>query len=788
MISPRWIKVIRDIWSNKSRTILVILSIAIGVFAFGGLFTGRSLIVNNLDRDFLATNPSDIDMSFGKIDDLLIHWMERQPYVTNVQTFTTRSAEFVINGEISNAQLIAYEDYENIRMNTFEYESGLYPPERNEMILERSFLDDLGVQVGQTVTLRTANDKLHQLQIVGTVHSLHLPPGSISVPVYVTERTLFGMGLSVDKNNMEITVQKNDAPPPAEIASTLRDDLTDLGVMVGSITVNNNAGFWAKDILAGVIAVLVVIGLASLMLSAFLVVNTISGIMAQQRKQIGIMKIIGADRMQIIVIYLVMVTILGLIAFAIALPSSVILARELVTFFAGFLNFNVPPIEIPLEIALIELAVAILVPVLSALMPILSGTSVTAAETISDHNVISSNNPLDVLLAKLSGFSRPVLLMVRNTFRQKIRLAVTIFTLIFAGTTFISIMNVRNGLLADVNELLRMALFDIQITFTQPYNVDGLERRILEYPNIVGIESWSGTSVTIERPDRSKSETVSLIGTYSDTIFAEPKIREGQWLPPYSPLDRRSVVVSDAVLEKEPWLGIGDTITLQMGFEEEDWTIIGILDEDNESIYSYYESVSRFTNTVNKTADVRLDMDPSIDPSQFVIVADDLTKYLEERGFEVGRTVLLADIIVTITNGFDSLVYMLLGMAVLIAIVAGLGLAGTMSLNVLERTREIGVMRAVGAGNMSIRLMFVGEGVLIGLLSFIVALPLSIAGTIGFSNLLGIVLFDDPLTIIMTPIGIFVWLAIVLSVSTVASIAPANRASQISIREAISYE
>ena len=162
--------------------------------------------------------------------------------------------------------------------------------------------------------------------------------------------------------------------------------------------------------------------------------------------------------------------------------------------------------------------------------------------------------------------------------------------------------------------------------------------------------------------------------------------------------------------------------------------------------------------------------------------------YLEDRNIDIASTTLQVDIVEGVTGGFNVLVYLLLGMAVLIAVVAGLGLTGTMSLNVMERTREIGVMRAVGAGNNAIRLMFVGEGVLIGVLSTILALPISYPGTVVFANVLGDVIFGNPLTVIVAPLGIFVWFGIVLLVSSAASVAPANRASQISIREAIAYE
>lgn len=805
LLSPRWRKVLRDLWSNKSRSILVIMSISIGVFAFGGLFTARTLITASLEVDFEASNPSDIDLTLSDIDDLLVQYVARQPYVTGVQTYTTRTVDIMVEveneqGEKTNVanitQLIAFEHLDDIQLNQVSYEAGADTLGRNEIILERSFLDDLGVNIGDTLTVRTFDDKYLDLRLVGTVHSLAIQPSTITLPAWVAPRTLFDMGLSTEENQMELTVVRQtdpnafNVPPLKDIATAIREDLGENGVNVLSMTVNEDGAFWATDILGAVILVLVSIGMVSLFLSGFLVINTIQGIMAAQKKQIGIMKIIGADRTQIITIYLVMVAIFGLIAFVIAIPISMLLAEGILSFFGNFLNYNTPEIYIPTNILIIEFAVAILVPVLSALVPILNGTALTPAEAISDTVSASGTNFFDNLLIKLGGLSRPLLIAIRNTFRKKTRLAITLFTLTFAGTVFISMLNVRNGLLANVDELLNMAQFDISVTLGQRYSYDALERR-LESPIITDIEGWINTSVVRERPNFTDSPNYTLIGMYPDSPFVKPNMEQGQWLPPYSLEHRYNVVIPSSMLEDEPDLVVGGTIRFKTGGREQDWTIVGILETNAQAttdLYAYYDSVARFNNTPDVVNSVLINIDDTIPSSDLRAISDDLTDYLEDRNFIVANIFLTNDIVEQITTGFESLVTMLLGMAVLVAIVAGLGLTGTMSLNVLERTREIGVMRAVGAGSMVIRLIFVGEGVMIGLISFMIALPLSIVGTFAFSTMIGTALFGNSLPIIFTPAGVFVWLGIVLSVSSLASITPANRASQISIREAISYE
>jgi putative ABC transport system permease protein len=79
-----------------------------------------------------------------------------------------------------------------------------------------------------------------------------------------------------------------------------------------------------------------------------------------------------------------------------------------------------------------------------------------------------------------------------------------------------------------------------------------------------------------------------------------------------------------------------------------------------------------------------------------------------------------------ILNNFDIIIKMLAAMAVIIALVGSIALSGVLSLNVRERTREIGVMRAIGASSRSIARLFISEGLVLGLLSRLIALPLSL--------------------------------------------------------------
>ena len=130
---------------------------------------------------------------------------------------------------------------------------------------------------------------------------------------------------------------------------------------------------------------------------------------------------------------------------------------------------------------------------------------------------------------------------------------------------------------------------------------------------------------------------------------------------------------------------------------------------------------------------------------------------------------------------------MLLALAVIVAGVGGISLMGALSIGVVERTREIGVMRAIGARSRTIMGMFVMEGILQGLLSWLLAVPLSFALARLLANALGQVMFDANLDYQYDYMAVLIWLVIILVISALASIVPARNATRISVHESLAY-
>jgi putative ABC transport system permease protein len=124
----------------------------------------------------------------------------------------------------------------------------------------------------------------------------------------------------------------------------------------------------------------------------------------------------------------------------------------------------------------------------------------------------------------------------------------------------------------------------------------------------------------------------------------------------------------------------------------------------------------------------------------------------------------------------------------LIAVVGGLGMTSTMSINVFERTREIGVMRAIGASNGAILRLVVVEGMIIGVISWIFGTVLAVPIAIALDYVVGISILQSPLKYVFSLDGFLIWLALVIVISGLACTLPARNAVRLTVREVLAYE
>jgi putative ABC transport system permease protein len=802
MLRARWYKVINDLFGNKTRTLLIVLSMAVGLFALGIILSARVILSDGLAESFAAINPSSGTVQTAELfDEDFIESVRSMKDVQEVDARRSISARVqTASGEWKNITIFVIANYDDIRVNKVTSQSGAWPPPEREILIERAALSVIDAQIGDVVLVRFPNDVERRIRIAGTAYDpAQLPAQIDGTPYgYITFDTLKWFGESYGFNELHVlATNAEDKTWAQQVVNRVKDKSEKSGYTIPLSMIAEPGQLPMNDVLQGILLLMGLLGVLSLFLSIFLVINTVSALLTQQKRQIGVMKAVGGSTLQILGMYLVMVLAYGVMALLIAIPLGTVGARELSGALAGFFNFEIHSMEVPPQTFLIQVAIGLILPVLASLVPFLSSLRISAAEAMSVYSISKGRfgrNWIDLLLSGSNlwftrDFSiRSILLSVRNTFRNKGRLTLTLITLTLGSATFISVFNIRASLSSTVEDMIKWFNCDTMLTLDRAYRADKVQLEALNVPGVTKTDVWIHLPTRLVRSDESESGMIYMFAptVHPDSLIVSPTIAEGRWL---AEEDDNAVVVPSAFLQDEPELHLGGDIVLKIYGKERTFKIVGtyIGMAFLPVVYANYDYMTMIANRVGEADALMVSMQ-----AHDVAFVDSTTRLLEDRFENVGVRVSMVSTInkerTEAEASFDAIVALLFVMAILLALVGGLGLMGTMSINVLERTREIGVLRAIGAPNRGVASVFILEGVVIGVMSWAMGAVVAIPMSQGLNQALGQAVMGVPLTYSYSLSGMWIWLGVVILLSMVASFIPARTASRLTVREVLAYE
>lgn len=797
MLSPRWKKVLGDLIGNPTRTFLVVLSIFVGVFAVGMILSSQEILKRELRANYLATKPAHATISTpgeDSFDDDLVNVIRGMREVEDAEARRSLRVRARIGPrQWQDVELVAIPDYADMRVNLIGSMQGDWPPQDKHVLIERSGLNSLRAGMGDTVTFELADGTLRAMPITGITHDLSRAPTVFSGVVvgFVTMDTMEWLGESRDYNQVSILVAGGGADQEDNrvVADQVYDKIQKSGRDPFFPEVPEPGQHPINFLIDGLVLIMGALGVLSVFLSGFLVTNTISALLTQQTRYIGIMKAVGARGSQIIGMYLVLVMGFGLIALTLAIPLAQVGARAFTSFIAGQFNFDLANFGVPTYVYGIQAVVSLLIPIVAALVPVLGGTRISVREAISSQSGPGNfgSSALDRLMQRIRFLSRPLLLSLRNTFRRKARVLLTLLTLTLGGAIFISVFSVQESLRLTVDDVFnRLYNFDVGIGFDRSHRTDYLVNEALNVEGVAEVESRIQSSVRMLYPDDTESDGILLEAVLPDTATIQPRLAQGRWLLLD---DENAIVLSSGVLKNDPDIQVGDEIVLKIQGRETTWQVVGIMPTigDARDAYVSYDYYTQVARQAGRTDGLWIQTDRR-DPVLQQAVAQTLEEHFKSLGLNVVFNQTGSAMRDQINSQFGGIVASLAVMAVLIAVVGGLGLAGTMSLNVLERTREIGVMRAIGASNGSVLQIVMVEGVLLGLISWALGAALALPISKLLSDAVGITFFNFALEFRFSTNGLLMWLAISLVLAVVASVLPAWNASRLTIRDVLAYE
>ncbi len=777
MASVRWRKLARDLRVAWGRIVVMQLALAVALAGVGLALGARAVLGREIPASYLATRPADATLELaGPVDAALVAAVRARPEVADADSRQMIRARVKLREADPWQTLVLFvaEDLERMRLGTIRPDSGAWPPPTGTIVVERTALSVMGLGRGaDSVILQTPHAAAHAIRVAGTVHDAGQAPNwqEHRGCAYATLATLAALGEPPVLH--ELLVQFREAETTAGVersAGELADWLRSRGHEVHELRVPTLRQHPHQGLMNAVQIVLLVFSLLLFGLSSIVVATMLSAILARQTREIGVMKALGATTWQLAGMYLAFVVGLSVIALVLAIPLASAGAHGMIGSVGRMMNLAIVDPEIPIWVFGVLAGLGLGVPIATAAVPILRATRLTVRQSLAYHGARSDF--ASPMLARL-----PIAL--RNALRRPARLALTMTLLGIGGTLVITASNVQRGLGRISSQLEVGRRYDIEIRLHESVpaaRLDGLAA----IAGVRALETWAASPAALG--ERAIVHTYPAGGHGSFNLVAAPPggsmlveypVLAGRWLEPG---DLDAVVIGGNAGAR-----LGERVTITLDGAATTWTVVGIVEEIGSG--SAFVTAAAFRRVTGETgvAMLRIATTARSAGERAPIIAE-LERALAARGIAVQYAMPAPDLRSIIDDHILMVVRAVIVMAGLLAFVGLLGLASATAINVAERTRELGIMKTIGATDLRILWIVVGEAVAVGAASSLIAavLALPLTAIVGAHITL---IAAPPFTISCT--ALVGWPVVVVVGSALACLLPARRAARLSVAAAL---
>lgn len=785
----RWIKLLRDLRAEAGRNLIMLTAIGVALFGVMVMLGAYAVVTREVRVNYLSTNPASASIDV-EVTPRLLDLARNFPGIADAEPRSVVEARVEVNGAWMRMLVFVVDDFATMRLNNFTPVSGAWPPPKGTMLIERMAQDVIGATEGDPLTLKVGSNAPASITVSGFVHDTTLAPAwqEQSGYGYMTMETFAQLGEPSVFEELRILVEGTPTQAAidakaVELAKALEAD----GADVHEIKAPPVGQHPHQGQIAISLAMFLSLAVLSLVLAAILVAAVLAASLARQSREIGIMKAVGARSGQIAMMYVAALAVLGAAAALVSIPFAAPAAVGLATLMGDTMNFTITSGAIPLWVYAVVIAAALVMPTVAGLPSIVRASRVTVSQALSASAQIPapSSGPIARALSALAGGGITLRLAIRNTLRRRGRVLLSVALLATGGALFVSALSVRDGWRAVAATALTDRHYDIELRLAEPVADDRLIAAVAGSGAVQRYEIWGsepasiassdGFAVMRTYPDRGHG-SFSIMGAPDDTSLVTYPIVDGRWLRP-DDTDAIVLTLQSYTAERK----VGDRISIAIDGRPHEFIIVGIVREvGGGGAYVTRAELDRITGGHSGQM-LRVKFDPDLTR---VGALSTFETSLAEAGVGVERAFGIETLYEALVGHVEVPVSMLVSAAVLLAVIGGLGLASMMTIAVVERTREIGVMKAIGAVPGTVVRMIVAEGLFVAGLSWIVAIIASLPFIYGIGRL-GASIFGMPLPFILSLQAALIWLGLVVAISLIASTIPAFRASRLVVREAL---
>ncbi|MBN1201894.1 MAG: ABC transporter permease [Anaerolineae bacterium] len=815
MFRTRMKKIVRDISSRKGRTALVAVSILIGVFGVTTLVSMGDLLVSQLNEDLDEDKIAMMHVYVIALGEQLsqednqvfIDRLSVIPGVTQVEGQAIYPMDWRPAGEneFEQGTIIAFhEGFEGATLEPISrVVEGRFPVGgQHELAVEKRFANEHGVDLGDTLVFRGAEDV--EWQVVGIVFhpyravSPHVtdvtnptsPPETHIYATYEDAQAIVGFsGLSsFYARYTDIEAARADLNNFVEVIATETPYITAFNLMDDPAENNLVRGMHQ------ITDALNVLGVVSMVVSAFLLVNVINTIVIEQKQQIGVLKSLGASRLDVLFMYTGMAFVYGVLGTVVGVILAIPVASAMAQGIAPLSGTYIEGTRISTSGIITGIVLGLLVPVLAALIPVLNGTRVTILDAITDMGITA--NWGNTRLSQFVG-SWPVPISIRqalsNIIQKRGRLVLTGLTLMLAFAAYMGVTAAFSSMDSTIRDMFETFDYEIQMSMQEVEDFEAVSQLILD--NIDAVTRISpGYVVSIELEGYEAPETpysggpgqIQAIGLDPGAGFVNFRLASGTG---WEDDPTRKGVILNRSLATNIDKTTGDEVTVTVGGQTYQYEVLGIDEWPFDAIFFEWSELAAIAGYTNEAGQpnpgaVYIDLAGKQDADAVAEVIEELKQLAAAHNIQAiyANQPQNEEDILQLASSFGMMFNMT---SLVMAAVGAIGLLAALSMAVFERQKEIGVMRAVGASSTAIIVQFLIEGILVGIIAWIVALPLSFLLSDALFSVVGM---EDFITFKYPPLVAVQGLIGVVLIATGASIWPAMSAARKTVADILRYQ
>ncbi len=783
------VKAYRDLTRRKLRSALTLLGILIGVAGVVAIVTTAQALADAQAAAYDNASQNDVWCWTWNAPPAIQRPLEAIPNVVAVELRTSYYTRWRVPARYEpgatawrSVRVIGVHDYEHIRVNQVYLREGNWPGP-GEVLVEQSSLDANPVRIGDRITVKTREGRGERtLTVSGISWTPAYPSAAILAMSLCYAPAAEVQDLAGLTGDNQILFKLADMGQRDETAKRIAETLRRRNVWFDRMHVRDPGEFVGKRELEAVFAVMTLFTALGLVISGFLVANTLSAIVSEQVGEIGAIKAVGGTRPQVLALYLVASALYGLVGTAVGSAIGFAGSGALIDYIAGFLTLDVGLPVVPRAFALGAI-VGIGVAVVGGFWPAWRGTGICVREALSAYGIVSTygQGMMDRLLTRLRGLPPLVLFSARNLARRKSRSLITFLAIGVAAAAFLAAQATSASVEGAIDDLFRVYNSDAWVWFEEPVRAD-FAARLRAIPGVKAVERWTTVHGHLQYVQ------ALFYGLPADTQMYRYDLVAGRWFAP----NEWDEIVLTTGLAAEANVRVGDAVTLDIWGQQRTCRVVGLAVDNITSgigatpigkAFAPAETLSRVMGRQG-WADFFAVQTEDRSPAGVEAV---LTRLEDKYGHLKLRAAAAYADMEYARDVSRILTVALWAMVVIVALSGGIGVLNTLALNVMERRREIGVLRSIGAVDWSMVQVFLTEGLILGLLGAIVGLliayPLAryfvdtIAAHMGF-----------PIATVFTGETAAAGALFALVLAAAASLGPALGAARLRVSEALRYE